>query len=52
MSILLIDGLNLIRRVHAGVPEVSEDRDGAVLNACVASMRRHYAGICRAMFCW
>ena len=40
MSILLIDGLNLIRRVHAGVPEVSEDRDDAVLNACVASMRR------------
>ena len=40
MSILLIDGLNLIRRVHAGVPEGSEDRDDAVLNACVASMRR------------
>ena len=40
MPILLIDGLNLIRRVHAGVPEVSEDRDEAVLNACVASVRR------------
>ena len=40
MPILLIDGLNLIRRVHAGVPEVAEDRDDAVLNACVASVRR------------
>ena len=40
MPILLIDGLNLIRRVHAGVPEVSENRDEAVLNACVASVRR------------
>ena len=27
MAVLLIDGLNLIRRVHAGVPEDAPDRD-------------------------
>ena len=42
MNALLIDGLNLIRRVHAGVPG-SEDPTGhseAVEEACVASLRR------------
>lgn len=40
MAVLLIDGLNLIRRVHAGVPEDAPDRDEAVLKACVSSARR------------
>ena len=42
MQALLIDGLNLIRRVHAGVPG-SEDptrHSEAVEEACVASLRR------------
>ena len=42
MHALLIDGLNLIRRVHAGVPR-NEDSIGhsqAVEEACVASLRR------------
>ena len=42
MHALLIDGLNLIRRVHAGVPG-TEDPTGhseAVEEACVASLRR------------
>ena len=42
MQALLIDGLNLIRRVHAGVPG-REDPTGhseAVEEACVASLRR------------
>ena len=40
MAVLLIDGLNLIRRIHAGVPDTAEDRDDGVLKACVASVRR------------
>ena len=41
MHALLIDGLNLIRRVHAGVPGEGEAQHAdAVLNACVASLRR------------
>ncbi len=41
MHALLIDGLNLIRRVHAGVPGEDETQHAdAVLNACVASLRR------------
>ncbi len=40
MLVLLIDGLNLIRRIHAGVPDTAEDRDEAVLSACTASVRR------------
>jgi protein Xni len=41
MHALLIDGLNLIRRVHAGVPGEGETQHAdAVLNACVASLRR------------
>ena len=37
MALLLIDGLNLIRRVHAGVPPDASDHHEAVINACVAS---------------
>ena len=42
MHVLLIDGLNLIRRVHAGVPgsEDSTVHSEAVEEACVASLRR------------
>ena len=41
MHALLIDGLNLIRRVHAGVPGEDEtEHADAVLNASVASLRR------------
>ena len=40
MAVLLIDGLNLIRRIHAGVPDAAKDRDDGVLTACVASARR------------
>ena len=41
MHALLIDGLNLIRRVHAGVPGEDETQHAdAVLNASVASLRR------------
>lgn len=40
MALLLIDGLNLIRRVHAGVPADALDHHEAVINACVASARR------------
>ena len=41
MHALLIDGLNLIRRVHAGVPSEDEPQHAdAVLNASVASLRR------------
>ena len=40
MTVLLIDGLNLIRRVYAGVPEDVDDRSEKVSNACLASARR------------
>jgi protein Xni len=42
MHVLLIDGLNLIRRVHAGVPERgdSDEYKNSVEEACIASLRR------------
>jgi protein Xni len=45
MHALLIDGLNLIRRVHAGVPRSEDVEDGerhrqAVEESCVGSLRR------------
>ncbi len=40
--LLLIDGLNLIRRVHAGVPPDASDHHEAVINACAASARRRH----------
>ena len=42
MALLLIDGLNLIRRIHAGVPQDASDHDEAVRTACVASARRAF----------
>lgn len=42
MHVLLIDGLNLIRRVHAGVPEQgdSDEYKNLVEEACISSLRR------------
>ena len=41
MHAIVIDGLILRRRVHAGVPGEGEHQHAdAVLNACVASLRR------------
>ncbi|GIT53484.1 MAG: Flap endonuclease Xni [Pseudomonadota bacterium] len=42
MHVLLVDGLNLIRRVYAGVPqaEASETRSESVVNACLFSLQR------------
>ena len=42
MHVLLIDGLNLIRRVHAGVPrlEDSDKHNQTLENACENSLRR------------
>jgi 5'-3' exonuclease len=42
MHALLVDGLNLIRRVHAGVPKSEDPTENseAVEEACVASLRR------------
>ena len=42
MHALLIDGLNLIRRVHAGVPDTDNPslHSEAVKDACVASAYR------------
>ncbi len=40
-NVLLIDALNLIRRVHAARPETKDRSDGAAsLDACVHSLRR------------
>jgi len=42
MLALLIDGLNLVRRIHAAVPgdEGSADHDDGVLESCTRSLRR------------
>ncbi len=42
MKALLIDGLNLIRRVYAGVPgdQNTEEHLKAAINSCLASLRR------------
>jgi 5'-3' exonuclease len=42
MHALLIDGLNLIRRVHAGVPgdSASSEHADTVVDACAGSLRR------------
>ena len=42
MRVLLIDGLNLIRRVYAGVPVADDPGSGheAIVKSCVLSLQR------------
>jgi protein Xni len=59
MKLLLIDGLNLVRRIFAAIPgiadaEITETKQTQIIQSCVSSLRRalrtHQPSHCVAVF--